>query len=70
MKCKLFHILLSMRKQTHNLCNIDIFKWIPLIPLDRIWTNEELHKYLELDKNIIKFINELTLDGTYTKDLL
>jgi len=57
-----------MRKQTHNLCNIDIFKWIPLIPLDRIWTNEELHKYLELDKNIIKFINELTLDGTYTKD--
>jgi hypothetical protein len=68
MKCKLVHILLSMRKQTHNLCNIDIFKWIPLIPLDRIWTNEELHKYLELDKNIIKFINELTLDGTYTKD--
>ena len=65
MKCKLVHILVSMRKQTHNLCNTDIFKWIPLIPLDRIWTNEELYKYLELDANTIKFINSLTLEGTY-----
>ena len=65
MKCKLVHILVSMRKQTHNLCNIDIFKWIPLIPLDRIWTNEELYKYFELDANTIKFINSLKLEGTY-----
>ena len=67
LKCKLPHILLSMRKQTHNLCNSDVFKWIPFVPLDRKWNNTELHKYLNLTEENIKFIECIQLEGTYNK---
>ena len=65
MKCKLTHILLSIRKQTHNLCNKDVFTWIPYVPLDRKWNNAELYKYLNLDEDDIKFIEGVILEGTY-----
>ena len=65
MTCKLTHILLSIRKQTHNLCNSDVFKWIPLVPLDRKWNNIILHKYFNLNDEHIDFINTIKLDGKY-----
>ena len=69
LNCKLVHILLSLRKQTHNLCNINCFKWIPMVPLDRKWDNDTLHEYFKLETKDVRFINELKLDGTYQKTM-
>jgi hypothetical protein len=66
LKCKISHILLSSRKITHNLCNGSIFKWIPLVPLDRIWTNEALHAHFNLSESQIDLIRNTKLDGTFT----
>ena len=65
MKCKLVHILLSLRKQTHNLCNSNNFIWIPIVPLNKKWNNNDLYKYFDLDTDDIKLIEELKLDGCY-----
>jgi site-specific DNA-methyltransferase (adenine-specific) len=65
MHCKLPQLLLSLRKQTHNLCNSNVFKWIPYIPLDREWNNKKLYKYFKLDKEIINFIENIELEGKY-----
>ena len=69
LNCKLVHILLSLRKQTHNLTNINCFKWIPMVPLDRKWNNDTLHEYFNLETKDVRFINELKLDGTYQKTM-
>lgn len=69
LNCKLVHILLSLRKQTHNLCNMNCFKWIPMVPLDRKWDNDTLHEYFKLETKDIRFIHELKLDGTYQKTM-
>tara|TARA_B110001452_G_C15238291_1_gene428752 strand:+ start:213 stop:4523 length:4311 start_codon:yes stop_codon:yes gene_type:complete len=65
LECKLVHILLSLRKQTHNLCNGKYFKWIPIVPLDQEWNNDKIHKYFNLDNKDIEFIKNLELDGSY-----
>ena len=67
LKCKLVHILLSLRKQTHNLCNSNCFIWIPLVPLNQEWNNDKLYEYFNLDKNDITMIKNLRLDGSYTE---
>ena len=67
LKCKLVQILLSLRKQTHNICNSNNFIWIPLVPLNQEWNNNKLYEYFELDKNDITMIKDLKLDGSYTK---
>lgn len=66
MKCKLTHILLSLRKQTHNLCNANYFKWIPIIPLNQKWDNSKLYEYFQLDNQDIQFIESIQIDGTFT----
>jgi hypothetical protein len=65
LKCKLVHILLSLRKNTHNICNSNNFIWIPLVPLNQEWNNEKLYKYFKLDDNDIIFIKNLKLEGKY-----
>lgn len=65
MKCKLTHVLLSIRKQTHNLCNSNVFTWIPLIPLNRNWDEQSLYEYFELDIDDINFIQNIKLEGKY-----
>ena len=67
LKCKLVHVLLSLRKQTHNLCNSKTFIWIPLVPLNQEWNNNKLYKYFNLDENDISMIKDLNLDGSYTE---
>jgi hypothetical protein len=67
LKCKLIHVLLSLRKQTHNLCNSNNFIWIPIVPLNKEWTNDELYKHFKLDNKDIEFIKNLELDGSYIK---
>ena len=41
--------LLSIRKIKNHITK-DNLKWIPNVPLDRLWTNEELFKYFKLTK--------------------
>ena len=65
LKCKLVHVLLSLRKHAHNLCNSKYFIWIPLVPLDKEWDNYKLYKYFNLDKIDIDMIKDLKLEGSY-----
>jgi hypothetical protein len=67
LKCKLPHVLLSTRKITHNLCNESVFKWIPYVPLDRIWNNQSLYAYFKFDDEIIKIIENANIEGSYNK---
>ena len=66
LKCKLVHVLLSLRKYAHNLCNSKYFIWIPLVPLDKEWDNDKLCEYFNLNKNDIDLIEDLKLEGSYT----
>ena len=65
LRCKIVHILLSLRKQTHNLCNKNNFVWIPIVPLNEEWNNDKLHKYFGLGDTDIAFIKNVKLDGNY-----
>jgi hypothetical protein len=67
LKCKLVQILLSLRKQTHNVCNSKNFIWIPLVPLNQEWNDDKLYEYFELDECDITMIKDLKLVGSYTK---
>ena len=67
MKCKLPHVLLSTRKITHNLCNSSVFKWIPLVPLDRQWNDAMLFEYFKFDNDIVNVISEMDVEGSYTR---
>lgn len=49
--------LLSLRKITQDI-KPDTCKWIPIVPFDRIWTDEELYKYFDLTPEEIKLIEE------------
>ena len=44
---------LSLRKMSHNLSS-DTCKWIPLPPLNKEWTDEEVYKYFKLSEEEIE----------------
>jgi len=67
MKCKLPNFMLSLRKISQHV-NESTCKWIPLPPLDRIWTDEEIYKYFKLSDTDIKLIKETKIIGY--KDLI
>ena len=47
LKCKLPNLMLSIRKISQDISG-NTCKWIPLPPLDRIWTNESVNKYFDV----------------------
>ena len=49
LKTKFVDKLLCLRKITHHI-NSSALKWIPLVPIDRIWTDELLFDYFGLDE--------------------
>ena len=49
LNCKLPNYILSVRKISQDI-NTDVIKWIPIVPLDRIWTNESVYDYFSLSK--------------------
>jgi len=55
MNTKFCNFFLSLRKKTQNI-KPDTCKWIPNIPLDRIWNDEELYNCFELTKEEIGLI--------------
>ena len=43
--------MLSVRKISQHI-NGDVCKWIPLVPLDRIWTDDKVCEYLNIEPSI------------------
>jgi hypothetical protein len=62
MKCKLPNFMLSLRKISHNLCESTCI-WIPLVPLNKLWTNTDVYKYFKLSEDDIKLIKETKISG-------
>lgn len=64
--------MLGLRKSTKHISKLTC-EWIPLIPLDREWTDEELYKYFNLNENEIELIenyvktNKMTINKTMKK---
>jgi len=55
MDTKFCNYLLSLRKNTQDI-KPDTCKWIPLVPFDREWTDEQLFEYFDLtleERNLI-----------------
>ncbi len=62
LKCKLPNFMLSLRKNSQLISNTTC-KWIPLPPLNKEWTNEEIYKYFKLSDDEIKLIKETKISG-------
>ena len=57
MKCKLPRIMLGLRKITQDI-SPEKCKWIPLIPLDRHWTDKKVEEYFNLSDNLKRLIRQ------------
>jgi hypothetical protein len=62
MKCRLPNFMLSLRKASQDICE-STCKWIPLPPLNKEWTDEEVYKYFNLLEEDIKLINDTNIVG-------
>jgi hypothetical protein len=62
MKCRLPNFMLSLRKISQDI-SFSTCKWIPLIPLDKEWNDNDVYKYFNLSENEIKLINEMNING-------
>ena len=51
LQTKIVNHLLSIRKISQDISE-NTCKWIPLVPLDRIWTDDLVCEYLKIDKNL------------------
>ncbi len=61
-KCKLPNLLLSLRKSSQDI-SYSTCKWIPLPPLDKEWSDEEVYKYFNLSEDDIKIIKDTKING-------
>ena len=55
MNTKFCNFFLSLRKKTQNM-KPDTCKWIPMVPFDREWTDEQLFDYFNLteeERNLV-----------------
>ena len=55
LKTDLVNLLLSIRKISQTISK-DTIKYIPMVPLNKIWNNESVYEYFKLNKKEIKFI--------------
>ena len=62
LKCKLPNFLLSLRKSSQHISK-ETCKWIPLPPLNKVWTDIEVYNYYNLSENEIKLIKETKIIG-------
>jgi hypothetical protein len=62
MKCRLPNFMLSIRKNSQH-TSASTCKWIPLPPLNKEWTDEEVYKHFKLSENDIKLINDTNIVG-------
>jgi hypothetical protein len=62
LKTKLPNLMLSLRKNS-QLISKNTCKWIPLVPLNKKWTDEEVYKYFKLSEDEIKLVKETKVIG-------
>jgi len=62
MKCRLPNFMLSIRKSSQH-TSASTCKWIPLPPLNKEWTDEEVYKHFNLLEEDIKLINDTNIIG-------
>ena len=57
MKCKLPNVMLGLRKISQHISE-KTCKWIPIVPFDRVWTDEEVNKHFNIPNNLISLVDE------------
>lgn len=62
MKCRLPNFMLSIRKNSQH-TSASTCKWIPLPPLNKEWTDEEIYQHFKLSEDDIKLINDTNIVG-------
>ncbi|AYV79968.1 MAG: restriction-modification methylase [Gaeavirus sp.] len=62
LKCRLPNFMLSLRKVSQDISETTC-KWIPLPPLNKIWTDNDIYKYFKLTTDEIKLINDTKITG-------
>ncbi len=62
MKCKLPNFMLIIRKASQDISEATC-KWIPLPPLNKIWTNKEVYEYYKISKEEINLIENIKING-------
>ena len=62
LKCRLPNFMLSLRKISQDISESSC-KWIPLPPLDRIWTDKNVYSYYKLTDIDIKLITDTKIIG-------
>jgi hypothetical protein len=68
LKCKLPNFMLSLRKNSQLISN-NTCKWIPLVSLNKLWTDDEVYKYFKLSEDEIKLIKETKIIGYNDKPI-
>lgn len=64
LKCKTTNFLLSLRKNTQNI-SLKTIQFIPFVPLDRKWDDEQLYEYFNFTKEEVKLIKESNIKGSH-----
>jgi len=62
LKCRLPNFMLTLRKLTQQISR-ESCKWIPLPPLNRIWTDAAVYAYFNLTADNIKMVNDAVIIG-------
>jgi hypothetical protein len=62
MKCRLPNFMLSLRKASQDI-SASTCKWIPLPPLNKEWTDEDVYKHFKLSEDDIQLINDTNIVG-------
>jgi site-specific DNA-methyltransferase (adenine-specific) len=67
MRTRFFRFMVSLRKVAqHN--KVENFKFVPNVPLDRIWTDDDLFKRYGLSKSDISFIESMIREMKFTDE--
>ena len=53
---KFFHALVSAKKVNQHMSR-DVYSLIPIVPFDRIWTDDELFRLFSIDSDLQSYIN-------------
>jgi hypothetical protein len=58
MRTRFVRFLVSLRKITQNITR-DSYKFVPLLPMDHLWTDEDLYKRYGITSDQIAFVESL-----------
>ena len=61
MRTRFVRFLVSLRKITQNITR-DSYLFVPNLPMDRMWTDEQLYERYGIDKEQVTFIESLIAD--------